>query len=382
MNTPTKEVCMKKYAFLIFLLIVVFLLTGWIYSINAHKSQSEPVQQISTKWWGSAHADIAAEAFTHWNEDEPAEVPQYCAKCHSGQGFIDYLGQDGSEAFSVDEPAAIESVISCEVCHNEQAEQLSTVNYPSGASVALEPNDALCATCHSGLDAGTAVVDATSGFTDDEIIPDGSFITPHYAFASATWLGSEGNAGYEYTQKEYVGRFEHAVGVQTCTQCHDAHSLHINTTQEGADLCSTCHSNVTGYSDYRNITFSGIDYDNDGVVEGMYHEIEGVRSILYQAMQRYASEVLGESIGWLDQYPYLFKDSNSDGVISEEEAAFSNAYSSFSPRLMRTAFNFQFSLKDPAGYVHNGKYVLQLLFDSIEDLSDVVAVDCDLSLRP
>ncbi len=373
---------MKKYGFLIFLIVLVFFLTGWIYSINAHKSSSEPVEQISAKWWGSAHADIQAEAFTHWNDDEPAEVPTYCAMCHSGQGFIDYIGQDGSAAFSVDEPAAIESVISCEVCHNEQAENLNTVSFPSGAEVAFNVNDALCATCHSGTDAGSTVVEASSGFGDDEIVPDGSFITPHYAFASATWLGSEGNAGYEYAQKEYVGRFEHAVGVQTCTQCHDAHSLHMNTTQTGTDLCATCHSNVSDYSDYRDISFSGVDYDNDETVEGLYHEIAGVRETLYQGMQKYATEVLGESIGWLDQYPYLFKDTDSDGIIAEEEAVFSNAYAVYSPRLMRTAFNYQFSLKDPAGYVHNGKYILQLLFDSIEDLATVVDVHYDLSLRP
>jgi hypothetical protein len=373
---------MKKYGFLIFLILLVFLLTGWIYSINTRKSQSEPVEQISAKWWGSAHADIKAEAFTHWNADEPAEVPTYCAKCHSGQGFIDYVGQDGSAAFNVDEPAAIESVISCEVCHNEQAQELETVPFPSGAEVAFDANDALCATCHSGLESGSAVVEVSAGFEDDEVVPDGSFITPHYAYAAATWLGSEGNAGYEYAQKEYVGRFEHATGVQTCTQCHDAHNLHMNTTQEGTSLCATCHSNVVDYHDYKDITVDRTDYDGDGNVEGLYHEIEGVRDVLYRTMQQYATNELGDSIGWLDQYPYLFKDTTADGVISEEEAVFANAYTSFSPRLMRTAFNYQFSVKDPAGYVHNGKYMLQLLFDSIEDLSAVVDVDFDLTLRP
>ncbi len=373
---------MKKFGFLFFLIFLVFLMTGWIYSITSQRNQSEPVEQISEKWWDSAHAEIEAEAFTHWNEDDPAEVPVYCAKCHSGQGFLDYLGQDGSAPFSVDEPAAVESVISCEVCHNAQAEDLDTVTFPSGAELVFNPEDALCATCHSGLDAGSAVVEAASGFGDDEIVPDGSFITPHYAYAAATWLGSEGKAGYEYSQKEYVGRFEHATGVQTCTQCHDAHSLHMNTNEEGTNLCAACHSNVTEYSDYREVTVDGIDYDGDGNGEGLYHEIEGVREILYKAIQQYAAKITGESIGWLDRYPYLFKDTDGDGVISEAEAVFSNAYAAYTHRLMRAAFNFQLSIKDPAGYVHNGKYILQLLFDSIEDLSVVVDVAFDLSPRP
>ena len=373
---------MRKHFFLFFILALVFLLTGWIYYVNSRSSNSEPVEKISSKWWGSAHADIESEAFIHWNEDEPARVPTSCAKCHSGQGFLDYLGQDGSTAQAVDQPAAVESVISCEVCHNEQAKNLETVLLPSGEEIALVANDALCATCHSGTNTGSAVVAAVSGYTDDEIVPDGSFINPHYAFAALTWLGSEGSGGYEYGQKEYVGVFKHAAGVQTCTQCHDAHSLHMNTASDDSSLCAACHSNVTGYADYRDVTVDEIDYDGDGTVEGLYHEIEGVRAVLLSSLQQYTYDEIGEQIGWFDQYPYLFIDTDNNGEISQEEAVFPNSYSSFTPRLMRTVFNLQFSLKDPAGYVHNGKYILQLLFDSIEDLSSVVDISFDLSLRP
>lgn len=373
---------MRKHFFLIFILALVFLLTGWIYYINSRSSNIEPVEKISAKWWGSAHADVESEAFTHWNEDEPAEVPVSCAKCHSGQGFLDYLGQDGSTALVVDQPAAVESIISCEVCHNEQTESLDRVLLPSGNEVALDANNALCAACHSGTNTGSAVVAAVNGYTDDEIVPDGSFINPYYAFAALAWLGSEGSGGYEYEQKEYVGIFEHATGVQTCTQCHDAHSLHMNTASDDSNLCSACHSNVTGYTDYRDVTVDEIDYDGDGTVEGLYHEIEGVRAVLLSGMQQYTLNELGEQIGWFNQYPYLFKDTDKNGEISQEEAVFSNSYPSFTPRLMRTSFNLQFSLKDPAGYVHNGKYILQLLFDSIEDLSSVVDIPFDLSLRP
>ena len=56
-------------------------------------------------------------------------------------------------------------------------------------------------------------------------------------------------------------------------------------------------------------------------------------------------------------------------LLSEDEAVSANAFKAFTPRLMRAAFNYQFSLKEPAGYVHNGNYVLQLLHDSILDIS-------------
>lgn len=373
---------MNNRVFLLLLLVLVVLLTGWIYYVSSQGKQPEAVEKISAKWWDSAHADSSAEAFVHWNEDEPAEVPTNCAKCHSGQGFLDYIGQDGSQTMSVDEPAAIESVISCEVCHNESADLLKSVVFPSKIVVAMESSDAICATCHSGMTSGSQVDTVSAGYGDDEIVPDSSFINPHYAFAAATWAGSEGSGGYEYSTKEYTERFTHAVGVQTCTQCHDPHSLHIKQDYENADLCSTCHSEVSSFQDYRNVNESGVDYDGNGEVEGLYYEIEGVRSVLYQAMQQYTREVLAVGIGWADQYPYLFIDTNLDGDLSAEETAFQNAFSTFTPRLMRTLFNYQFSIKDPAGYVHNGAYVLQLLYDSIEDISSVLPISFDLSVRP
>ena len=71
----------------------------------------------------------------HWNEDDPPQVPPNCGKCHSGNGFIDYIGQDGSLEFSVDRPAAVESVVACVVCHSEKGDSLSLVKFPSGAEI-------------------------------------------------------------------------------------------------------------------------------------------------------------------------------------------------------------------------------------------------------
>ena len=47
-------------------------------------------------WLGSAHADTTALPFNHWNTPTPASIPTTCARCHSPQGFVDYLGGDGS----------------------------------------------------------------------------------------------------------------------------------------------------------------------------------------------------------------------------------------------------------------------------------------------
>ena len=366
---------MNKRVFVGFLVVVFALLAGWIIYISSQSRQPLPLQKISVDWWGSGHADVTAESFVHWNEDDPPQVPPSCGKCHSGNGFVDYIGQDSSAEMSVDRSAAVESVVTCAVCHNEKADMLTLVKFPSGSEVNFNQGDASCGTCHSGLAAGSKVDATASGYGDDDLVPDAGLIAPHYAFSAATWLGSETHGGYEYAGKNYVSRFEHADAVQTCTQCHDPHSLHMreNSVDKNAELCAVCHPNVTGFADYRNISVDGVDYDADDTVEGMYHEIEGMQNILMQSMQQYTKDKLGVGIGWADSFPYLFIDTNQDGELSKEEAVSSNAYMAFTPRLMRAAFNFQFSIKEPAGYVHNGKYVVQLLYDSINDLTTITA---------
>ncbi len=374
---------MKNRSFVITLILITGALIGWYIYVSAQANQARSVQEVSVDWWGSAHADLTAEAFTHWNEDDPAEVPVSCAKCHSGAGFIDYIGQDGSAAMSVDAPAAVNSVITCEVCHSEQADALTSASLPSGIQASVGSGNALCATCHSGTNSGAAVSAAEAGFGADEVMADIGFVNPHYAFAAATWLGADGEGGFQYDGRAYAGQFEHATGVQSCTQCHDPHSLHMRADyeSESANLCATCHSNVTGYKDYREVYVDGIDYDGDGQVEGLYHEIEGMREVLYRAMQAYSAET-SQPILWADQNPNRHVDTNQDGEAGEDEVQFANGFSGFTPRLMRAAFNFQFSAKDPAGYVHNGRYVLQLLYDSIADLAGVVDVDMSALVRP
>ena len=81
-------------------------------------------------WTMSAHADATALAFNNWNQD--GQVPTTCARCHSSEGFVDYIGGDGSAAGVVDKPAPTKSVIRCVTCHNPAADALSSVTFPVG----------------------------------------------------------------------------------------------------------------------------------------------------------------------------------------------------------------------------------------------------------
>jgi hypothetical protein len=63
-------------------------------------------------WAASGHADSTAEAFRHWDGDDPREVPATCAKCHSSPGFQDFIGEDGSMPGQVDQAAPVGTVYS------------------------------------------------------------------------------------------------------------------------------------------------------------------------------------------------------------------------------------------------------------------------------
>ncbi len=102
------------------------------------------------EWAASAHADKAAEAFNHWNEDDPKEVPTGCATCHSTTGFQDYVGADGSAVGVVDKAAPIGEVVTCNACHNDAAAAFDVIPFPSGITVTVEGPENRCMVCHQG----------------------------------------------------------------------------------------------------------------------------------------------------------------------------------------------------------------------------------------
>ncbi|KAA9009409.1 cytochrome c3 family protein [Histidinibacterium aquaticum] len=318
-------------------------------------------EQIVQDWVRSAHADAAAEAFAHWNGE--GEIPAECAVCHSGAGFRDFHGLDGSAAGSVDASIEPGGVVDCDTCHTPGVEGISQITFPSGISVPPLANSATCMTCHQGRSSGPALVERFGDLDPDAPSAELAFQNPHYAAAAATNFGTEVKGLYEYMGREYVGRFDHVDGADTCIACHDPHTLEI-----AAESCATCHEG----SEPRDIRLSvdARDYDGDGdTSEGIAAEIASLREMLEAEIMAYAEGVAGAPIGYADAYPYFFTDTNADGTIGDDEAVFPNAYGAWTPRLLAAAYNFQFVTKDPGGYAHNPHYTLQALHDSIVDLA-------------
>lgn len=357
-------------------IIIGMLIIGGLYWFTL---RTEPVEGATAKWEQSNHSDWDSESFVHWNEDEPPEIPTYCAKCHSLYGYLDYVGSDGTEAGVVDEAARVGSVVSCNTCHNEAADNKSTVVFPSGVEVEGLTESAVCMDCHQGRESTQSVDETLAGLPSDTVSETLSFINVHYAVAAATLMGDRVDVGYQYEGREYVGRYPHVEDYDTCIECHDPHSTALD-----PDACAACHSNVVDYEDLKEIrSTTEVDYDGDGnAEEGIAREIETLHEALYAAIQSYAAEVIGTPIVYADSFPYFFTDSNGNGEVDEGEAAFPNRYQSWTPRLVRAAYNYHYEHEDPGSYTHNANYVLQLLYDSLENLSEQVSVEMEGMARP
>lgn len=323
------------------------------------------------EWQGSGHNDVAGEPFRHWDDatKNPDGVPAICAKCHTSDGYRDYLGVDGSEAGKVDAPvpAANAQGVQCVTCHNAVTFTKTTVMFPSGVEIKAG-DDTRCMECHQGRESKVSVDAAIAKFgenVDPDAVPAPfkddkgndvklGFRNVHYFAAAATLYGSQTHGGYEYEGMTYDAKNTHVEGYATCTGCHNPHTLEVKVEQ-----CANCHEGVATVEDLKNVRMvsSAPDYDGDGnVEEGMYYEIEGLQETLLAEITKYATDKAGAEIKYsADTYPYF---------MGADDKAFPN----WTPRLLKAAYNYQVSKKDPGAFAHGNKYIVQLLFDSIADL--------------
>ena len=358
--------------------ILVMGLAGPVGLVTAQEGVVVPFLE---EWQASGHADASAEAFVHWDEEDPAEVPVECAKCHSTPGYLDFLGADGSAAGTVDAAVEIGTVVSCIACHNAATLNKDSVVMPSGIEISGLGREARCMECHQGRESTVSVNTALeeAGVVDEDTVSeDLGFLNIHYYAAAATKYGTLAQGGYQYEGKSYDANFAHVDGFDSCVECHDSHTLQVK-----VQSCGECHTGIATVEDLKDIRMQGslVDYDGDGDVdEGIYFELLGLQELLFQAIQAYGDEVSGTPVVYDSlNYPYFFIDTNADGQPDEDEAVFPNQYVAWTPRLVKAAYNYQTSLKDPGAYAHGGKYIIQLLNDSIADLNTALAKPVDIA---
>ena len=373
-------------------------------------------------WLTSGHADLAGEAFAHWNNSTPAVIgsattvnaTDNCQRCHSGGGYEDFLGSDGSAVGTLEksQPAGARTV-DCQACHNPATAVLTQVTFPSGQTVKNLGDESRCMVCHQGRESTKSIetsITTVGAATQDTPTTALKFKNVHYFAAGATLYGREAEGAYEYEdpahkddvtgnppvpvvdpvtgltrRMPYDRKFSHVMDRDTCIGCHDPHTLARRMTE-----CAKCHVKAGGTvavatdEDLKDIRMAGTteDYDGDGnITEGVFYELDTLSDKLYVAIKDYAKDPTLANQGLLYDgaaYPYFFKDVNANGVKDAEDTA---SFSAWTPRLLRAAYNMHYWKKDPGAYAHNAKYMVQILYDSIASLNAVKPVANFANLR-
>jgi hypothetical protein len=308
-------------------------------------------------WADSGHADADSESFSHWNNDNPPEVPINCAKCHSTYGFLDFLGEDGTVAGEVNNPAPVGTVVECSACHNPTAESMTSLYFNSGMLVSGLGMEAACIQCHQSRNSTLSINNRIGDLDPDDLDGDLGFMNPHYQMAGDTLFGSRAQGAYQYHGQIYLGKYGHVEGYDTCIRCHNSHSLELQTT-----ACINCHEGADSRDRLKHVRETAGDFDGDGdEIEGLALEIETMHETLWAAIQAYADDTIGIEIVY-DPVPYPYYFTNTG-----------ERYPSWTPRLLRAVYNYHWVSTEPGSYAHNGLYILQILYDSVNDIGGDVS---------
>jgi hypothetical protein len=322
-----------------------------------------------------------------------------CARCHTGDGFRDLIGADGStvdvlnvqygsSAGAATQRTSFNSGFRCNACHNGATVlgggSLNQHKFPSGNVLTLDGKTAICAQCHDGGRPGYEISQVAAQLAGNAG-PDAQLATTanktvraHYFPAASTLYGKEAANWAQYAGMNYTGRNDHG-GQNGCVFCHDAHTGDLPADGAAANQiggkCGVCHFNEAGATistlaelqETRQFGFEG-DIDGNGAEESLQVEINGLGSTLYQAIQAYAANVSNTPI--CNPTPTdnkVYVQANTTDACGT--GANATAYNKFTPRLLNAVYNFLMYQQDPGTWAHNPRYTIEVLFDAITDLN-------------
>jgi hypothetical protein len=341
----------------------------------------------------------AANAYigTPNNTSQVVLIDNYvCNQCHHGLGSVDYMkDRQGTPEAQVLWGDATVVCLTCHETHSDPNGSKKNVRVPvklsfnsrfadavknprgginkfmDGTSIPSNVGNSLvCLFCHQARESGLTVYDRIKSFLNpytnpDQVInPAGfSFVNPHYLDGGAVlWSKNAWEYFFNNAPQTYSN------GIQkhqekNCTGCHMSEANADNT--EGGhtwipriETCqtSTCHGPV---ADFFSIPASD-DYDGDGQIKTVFEEIGTIT-----AGGASGTGLFGQVIAALnakgiyynpDSYPYFFTSTGGQ-------------FRAWTTHTLSAGFNLSFLYKaGNAVYVHNAKYAVQILQDSLRAL--------------
>lgn len=238
--------------------------------------------QAHGEWENSRHASGRAIDYTNRDEDD-------CMMCHDQQGFLDklYTGTIDTRRYGT------VSAIHCFTCHapheNGNLQLRTEAPYTLRNGVVFDHGAAnLCVRCHHTREP----LEVTLGTADSTTMT--SRMGPHHGPQGDMLQGTLGYQFSDYTQ--YPTTSQHgAATVDGCIDCHmgnpqqhdgynvGGHSFNMvyfseesGTEYTLSGVCTSCHPAATSL-DYN---LKNVDYNNNGVNEGIQTELLGLRDTL------------------------------------------------------------------------------------------------------
>jgi hypothetical protein len=310
----------------------------------------EPYHIKNQEWNNSRHAIATFEP--------SGEGRESCVGCHTGIGFIDRMNAKPESERRTDYEA-----ITCAACHDphdatnpHQVRRVGDVTLMNNTVVTRGGQGKLCMNCHMSRRNGPEYADAT---------PGSSRFGPHHGPQTDMLVGTNAvNYG------KALPSSGHLFAVQdSCVTCHlqataasdpargkaGGHTFKPSwdggTTNDVSDdvhlvgACIQCHGPITSFNVAR------YDYDEDGVIEGIQDEVEGLLHELAMMLPPVGQPTV-------------------------------NITAAYTLAQRRAAYNYLFVEEDGSKGVHNPAYAVGLLKASITDLKSGGGFDTDLDGLP
>lgn len=311
---------------------------------------------------GQCHTDTHHPTYDEWASSPHNHViveeatRAACAKCHNGLYTAQYLNNPEGFTNPPANPTQY-AVIGCVGCHdphgNGNPASLRNASVTDRAlpnSVLVEKAGAgrLCMACHNGRRTDTNI--------NDQITKGTAHMGPHHSnqgdmLAGVNAADAQLDANFPWSSSKHILVEDACVTCHTHPHAGDPDNGIANFTGHTfaptVEACAPCHGELSSFAE----VMAKQDFDGDGGIEGVQHEVEGLMAELHEVI--------------LDASP---SQTVRDSLVANFEAAIGDT--NLTTRDQRTAaYNLLFVEFDGSKGVHNTTYSVQLLQQSILSLS-------------